>query len=157
MEFLTEDPLILGAVAAVFGLLMGLLLAALVGRFFGSSAEAQRQAKQAEQSLDHYKAQVTAHFEKTAELFGDLSDSYRAVYEHMASSAQGLCDADEVRQRIAASSLQALPRETGAQTDGIPTAAPDTAEKPDQQGQNPLSDKNRIPLTGAEPDSNRKE
>lgn len=147
MEFLTEDPLIFGAVAMVAGLLLGMLLTGLVGRFFGSNAEAGRQAKQAQEALDSYKADVTAHFEKTAELFGNLTDSYRAVYEHMAASAQGLCDTDEVRQRIAASAPQALPREVpaappgaAAQADPTDETAPgsdSTADKPDDGEKKP--------------------
>ncbi|MEC9341617.1 MAG: DUF1043 family protein [Pseudomonadota bacterium] len=123
MEFLTEDPVILGAVAAVFGLLVGMVLTGLVGRLYGGSAQSERHAKKAEQALESYKAEVTAHFEKTAELFGDLTESYRAVYEHMAQSAQGLCDAEEVQQRLAANSPQALPRSTENKSTGVPQAA----------------------------------
>lgn len=130
MDFLTQDPLIFGAVAAVFGLLAGMLLAWLISRLYGSSAVAERQTKQAEQALETYKADVTAHFEKSAELFGNLTDSYRAVYEHMAGSAQGLCDTEEVRQRIAASSPQALPR----QTEQSAAAATSATSEPDSTG-----------------------
>ena len=41
---------------------------------------------------DEYRQQVTKHFSKTAELVNNLTMNYRAVYEHLATSALSLCD-----------------------------------------------------------------
>ena len=39
-----------------------------------------------------YKASVTTHFHKTADLVGQLTESYKSVYDHLASGARSLCD-----------------------------------------------------------------
>jgi len=41
---------------------------------------------------EEYRQQVTKHFSKTAELVNTLTMNYRAVYEHLATSAVNLCD-----------------------------------------------------------------
>ncbi|MFN2309641.1 MAG: ZapG family protein [Gammaproteobacteria bacterium] len=47
-------------------------------------------AAQAEQQT--YRDQVNQHFQKTAELFEDMTGRYRAVYQHLARGAQSLCE-----------------------------------------------------------------
>jgi uncharacterized membrane-anchored protein YhcB (DUF1043 family) len=41
---------------------------------------------------EEYRQQVTKHFSKTAELVNELTINYKAVYEHLATSAVNLCD-----------------------------------------------------------------
>ncbi len=84
---------ILLAVAVLF--FGGLLWGFMVGR---STNTAHQQAKRLEGELnevrgeyDQYKEQVTQHFATTAELVNNLTASYRAVYQHLASSSQSLC------------------------------------------------------------------
>ena len=40
---------------------------------------------------DEYKENVHGHFNTTARLFHNLTDSYRDVYNHLAAGAQSLC------------------------------------------------------------------
>ena len=40
--------------------------------------------------MNHYKAGVTEHFDKTAELVNDLAQNYVKVYQHLADGAQTL-------------------------------------------------------------------
>ncbi len=42
-----------------------------------------------------YRDQVTQHFMQTSSLVQTMTESYRAVYEHLATGARHLCDADE--------------------------------------------------------------
>lgn len=51
--------------------------------------EAELEALRLENS--RYHEQVTQHFQRTSELVQDMTQSYRAVYEHLASSSQQLC------------------------------------------------------------------
>lgn len=44
-----------------------------------------------EQQFDGYRQQVTQHFRTTSELVQKMTDSYREVYEHLASGSQALC------------------------------------------------------------------
>jgi uncharacterized protein len=43
------------------------------------------------QESNRYREQVTQHFQRTSELVQDMTQSYRAVYEHLANSSQQLC------------------------------------------------------------------
>lgn len=71
-----------------------------IGGFIGaSSSKSAKEAKglrsdldQAHDELNAYKEQVRQHFSRTSELVNDMTSSYRAVHEHLASSAQNLCD-----------------------------------------------------------------
>ena len=56
-----------------------------------SRLEQELQDKQAE--LDAFRNKVTNHFEKTADLFNQVSDSYQSLYDHIASSSNQLCSA----------------------------------------------------------------
>jgi uncharacterized membrane-anchored protein YhcB (DUF1043 family) len=41
-----------------------------------------------------YQGRVASHFRKTGDLIGQMTHSYKAVYEHLADGAQSLCTAD---------------------------------------------------------------
>lgn len=83
---------IIGVVALLIGALIGYLL----GRSGGNSGE-QEQLDEAKQELEDYKNKVANHFEETADLVNKMTESYRGVYKHLATSAQTLCDADTAR------------------------------------------------------------
>lgn len=74
-----------------FGLGFGFLLATLLPPRGQRVRELEQQLENSQQELDSYRGKVNQHFQKTAELFEDMTDRYRAVYQHMASGAQTLC------------------------------------------------------------------
>jgi uncharacterized membrane-anchored protein YhcB (DUF1043 family) len=45
----------------------------------------------ARQDNARYREQVTQHFQRTSELVQGMTQSYRAVYEHLANSSRQLC------------------------------------------------------------------
>jgi uncharacterized protein len=77
-------------VFVLFGLLIGRLL--LPGprqvRKLRDELESQRREQAA------YKARVNEHFFKTSQLIGQMTESYKAVYDHLATGAQDLCATD---------------------------------------------------------------
>src|SRR5690606_41654974 len=83
----------------------------------------------------------SSHFSTTAELFHNLTDSYRSVYQHLASGAQDLCP-EPVANRLSLDSdrLDALPARTLGDAEAPPppaqfTPPPDYAQRePDQKG-----------------------
>ena len=93
----------------VVSIILGIIIAGAIGFFAGRnfSSEAKDKArleqevqeKQAE--LDAFRNKVTSHFEKTADLFNQVSDSYQSLYDHIAKSSNQLC---------AAPSFQSLPK-----------------------------------------------
>ncbi|WP_051221542.1 YhcB family protein [Neptunomonas japonica] len=83
---------IIGVVALAIGGLIGFLM----GRSGGGSDE-QEKLEDAKKELENYKTQVAGHFEETADLVNKMTESYRGVYQHLATGAQALCDADTAR------------------------------------------------------------
>ena len=78
---------------------IGIIVAAAAGFFFGrnySSSEVEKnrleqELKEKSAELDAFHNKVNSHFEKTAELFNHVSDSYQSLYDHMAKSSTQLC------------------------------------------------------------------
>lgn len=75
--------------------LIGAAAGALLFRTFRSD---EARVKQLEQQLlalseehENYKSGVHSHFNGTARLLNEMTDSYRKVYLHMANGAQTLC------------------------------------------------------------------
>ncbi len=54
--------------------------------------ELEQRLEQALTSRADYEAEVTEHFQKTSSLLNQLSSDYRAIYQHLASGAEILCD-----------------------------------------------------------------
>jgi uncharacterized membrane-anchored protein YhcB (DUF1043 family) len=82
-------------VAEVLMLIGGIALGLLLGYFVLPS---RREAKRLREELDQlrtqheeYKSGVSQHFVKTAELVGEMTRSYAAVYDHLAGGAQKFC------------------------------------------------------------------
>lgn len=75
-----------------FGLGSGFFIAYLTIKHDGRVKQLEDQLSKAQVDHTEYRGKVSQHFEKTAELFEDMTERYRAVYQHMASSAQALCE-----------------------------------------------------------------
>lgn len=77
---------------SIVALVIGAIIGFLVGRSGGRSVK-QQELDKVQQELDSYKKQVSGHFEETADLVNKMTESYRDVYKHLATSATSLCDA----------------------------------------------------------------
>jgi uncharacterized membrane-anchored protein YhcB (DUF1043 family) len=94
---------------------IAVVVAAAAGFLFGkknSSNEAEKNRleqllKEKTTELDAFHSKVNNHFEKTAELFNHVSDSYQSLYDHMAKSSTQLC---------ASQTFQVLPKSTESET-----------------------------------------
>lgn len=81
---------------------VGALFGFVIGRSKGDVSapkvrELEKSLHQANEEMRGYRAQVTAHFEKTATLFNQLTNDYREVYEHLANSSNTLCGAEAAK------------------------------------------------------------
>jgi len=117
---------------------VGIIVAAIAGFLFGkkhSSGEVEKnrltqELKDKTAELDAFHSKVNTHFEKTAELFNHVSDSYQSLYDHMAKSSTQLC---------ASQTFQVLPKSSGDEANLDPALAQDTennttsTEKADQE------------------------
>lgn len=84
------------SIAAIAGALIGGGLVWLLGgnRSRGASAAAL------EKENERFKAEVTDHFVETARLINQMTDSYKAVFDHLSGGAQRLVDPKDLSQRL---------------------------------------------------------
>lgn len=102
-----------------FGLGFGFLIAYLTIKHSGRVKELEEELDKAHSEHDQYRGKVSQHFEKTAELFEDMTERYRAVYKHMASSAQDLCE-----ERPPALQLEIVDRGRLTKSSGVSAVKP---------------------------------
>ena len=86
------------------------MLGGLIGGFFigwlsrSSGGDKAGELKRCRQELESYRNEVSGHFAKTAELVGQMTAQYRAVYEHLAEGAHRL--GGEQANRLEAAIIQ---------------------------------------------------
>ncbi len=68
--------------------------------------ELEEQLHALQEQYKHYRYDINAHFDKTADLLSHLAASYREVHNHLARGAIDLCDNGSVR------TLKLLPEST---------------------------------------------
>ena len=95
-----SDP-VLHIVLVVVGILLGAAGGYLA---FPQIREAKRLRVQFEalmQEHESYKSSVNSHFRKTADLVGEMTKSYAAVYDHLAVGARRFCDDSSADSKLA--------------------------------------------------------
>ena len=124
------------SLSSIFGILMGLL----ISRCFdlSSSQVKSLERKIAEEQLKQkrYRESVNEHFNVTADLIHHMTESYRDVYQQLASGAQELCD-NEIAQKIMPTGTDAMFDDSEPQNDLTSLLPPkDYAPKdePDSKG-----------------------
>ena len=65
-----------------------------------------------------YRCQVDQHFSETSELFQGLTERYRALYQHLATGAHGLCTNGHEVLPLDLSQSTALPGGAGSLAEG---------------------------------------
>ena len=117
---------IIGASTLLFGLVVGLL----IGRSGSDRQQCESlksQLSSATCELEEYKRNVSEHFSHTADLVNNLTESYQAVHQHLAQSADQFCEGNLITQRLQSPLTEtALPE----QTDELETK-PDTIHNKD--------------------------
>lgn len=99
-----------------FGLGIGFALAYLAIPRSGRIKDLERQLTESKTQFNAYRSSVNQHFEKTAALFEDMTDRYRAVYRHMAEGAQNLCQEGPAYLSLDLSRSNRLPESGHQQT-----------------------------------------
>ncbi len=143
---------------AAITLLVGIGIGFLIGRSSMAeaaehSAEIESELQKIKQDTDDYRNQVNHHFEKTAELVGELTNSYKdmtqrykKVYEHLAQGAQTLASVDTSKM-IVASTIDQLIYEANEDTHVAEKSGGITAKAVTEQP------KQKIPNTTTKPAS----
>jgi hypothetical protein len=108
----------------IFVIIAGLVIFAALGIFIGMRIssdkrrirELEDELMQARKDLEAYRSRVNNHFKKTSELFSQLTNSYKAVYMHLAEGSQELCTTDAALLKPANAEFLRVTHEERAQT-----------------------------------------
>ena len=104
-------------IGLVVGVIAGLYFARLDDVSNKQKMALQQKLESAEQQLKAYQSQVTEHFLQTASLVNSMTDSYRAVHEHLAMGARELCDSQVNVAQLEMPSTQLLDNTAAAPTE----------------------------------------
>lgn len=93
-----------GIVCLAIGVAAGLLIAR-QGQMNSpvKVSELETQIEGLQRTHAEYREQVSEHFNTSAELVQQMTESYRDVYQHLASGAQSLCTEDVASKLLPAS------------------------------------------------------
>ncbi len=81
----------IGLISFAFGLAAGYAIHFFLNPGNGRSKALETELEKLRQENSDYRNQVVQHFQRTSELVQDMTQSYRAVYEHLAGGSQQLC------------------------------------------------------------------
>ncbi len=110
----------IGVVTFALGIACGAAFAYLMsGNGRRRTTELQEELGQLQQEFNSYRDQVGEHFRKTSELVQTMTDSYRNVYEHLASGSEVLCQDPVSTPRLDFPQHTGLDTETDTPASGI--------------------------------------
>ena len=98
--------------------------------------ELENQIRQIKDNHREYKDSVSDHFGMTAELVHHMTESYREVYQHLASGAQDLCSSEVASKLLPAESDAVFESPSSSEDNNELVPPRDYAAKqsPDQKG-----------------------
>jgi uncharacterized membrane-anchored protein YhcB (DUF1043 family) len=83
-----------GVLSFALGLVLGCIGTYLILGRYSHTAQLREELSELRERFSDYRDQVTQHFMRTSELVQEMTQSYRAVYEHLATGAQELCEGE---------------------------------------------------------------
>lgn len=88
--------LAIGILSLLIGIALGWIITYTLVARHGRTHQLQLELDRLKENFRDYRDQVTHHFMRTSELVQEMTQSYRSVYEHLASGAQHLCGDPEL-------------------------------------------------------------
>lgn len=86
------------------GMIIGYWLAERINTTPNKMTELEQQLQDLQRTHARYRDEVSEHFSTTAELVQQMTESYRDVYQHLASGAQDLCTGEVASKLLPTSS-----------------------------------------------------
>lgn len=86
------------------GIAIGFVLAGRTTSNPEKISDLEQQLQELQRSHAHYREEVSEHFNMTAELVQQMTDSYKDVYQHLAIGARELCSGEVASKLLPASS-----------------------------------------------------
>ena len=105
---------IIVASSLLAGVVIGLLIGGKLSANPSRVKELEAQLREAKETDRRYRDNVSDHFSMTADLVHHMTESYREVYEHLASGAQYLCPEDVAGKLLPAKTDAGFNEETSA-------------------------------------------
>lgn len=147
MSYLTSD-----LPSTILFIAIGVIIGAALSKILNKgpkTAELQQKLEDTQEQFDSYQKEVGTHFQKTAELVNQLTQSYREVHEHLSKGAQEL--AQNTPDTLTGTDFKALSDQSTSETN-----APDknSQEADSQRETNPqdLSDTDAPNSADSSPD-----
>ncbi|MEZ5543400.1 MAG: DUF1043 family protein [Pseudomonadota bacterium] len=88
----------IGILSFLIGIVLGWIITYTLVVRHGRTHQLQLELDELQENFRDYRDQVTHHFMRTSELVQEMTQSYRSVYEHLASGAQYLCGDPELNR-----------------------------------------------------------
>ena len=123
-------------VCLAIGIVVGVLFASYLKSSPSRTKELESQIKRLKESHGEYRDSVSDHFSMTAELVQHMTESYKEVYQHLASGAQDLCNT-EVASKLLPTESDAVFEATSQEEEAkglIPPKDYAAKQSPDQIG-----------------------
>jgi len=122
----------------VFYLFSAVLLGLVLGAIFmyfasGANKDSDHTIKELEKKLNSYQEDVSNHFEETANLVDELTNSYKNVFDHLGKSARKLMTEEQIQHQIEKRKGHKVTLEF--LTEEILADQPETEQVPEQGGQ----------------------
>ena len=94
-EFEGFSPMwVVGILGFLIGIILGSITTYLASSRNGKTQQLQSELNDLKERFTDYRDTVTQHFMQTSNLVQEMTERYRAVYEHLANGAQHLCNVD---------------------------------------------------------------
>ena len=136
-------------VGLVIGVIAGLYFARLDDVTNSQKKALQQKLDAAEQQLKTYQSQVTDHFLKTAGLVNSMTESYKAVHDHLAVGAKQLCDSQVIVAQLEMPATKLLDNAEPQEAEQAKPEAAQDAEVAEKQA-SPATDEEAIDATQPE-------
>lgn len=142
----------------VLGLVAGAAIGAVSMWWWSRSGGGGENIAELKRENEKFRNEVTEHFVETAQLINQLTDSYKAVFDHLSSGAEKLVDDKALAERMPRVSSQEVrlrhlgTPEKGARDQGIPGG-----DARRDSGQAAIGEKPDSSRPGADPLKNRRD
>lgn len=126
--------------AAIGGLAVGVVIGVVFASRLNTNPsrvrELENQIRDLKDNSNNYRDSVSDHFSMTAELVQHMTESYKEVYQHLATGAQELCSQEVASKLLPASSDAVFENnDNNEETIGlIPPKDYAAKQNPDQKG-----------------------
>ena len=108
---------VIGILALLLGIGLGAIVTYTLAARNSRTHKLQRELDQLAERFTDYRDQVGQHFMHTSDLVKEMTRSYRAVYEHLATGAHHLCAEDPAAPTLSHQKAERLAAENSEEVD----------------------------------------